>query len=75
MHAVNGCDRDPPPDGELLDIPAGSSFTVEMAHNKAFTSMSYNGSKATEWPDGSKYEPRSAADDGCIGALHTVSHF
>lgn len=35
--------------------PAGGSFTVEIAENQAFTSISYNGSKASPWGDGQQH--------------------
>lgn len=47
-----GCDARPPPEGEFLELPAGGSFTVQLASNQAFTDLSYNGEKVTQWPDG-----------------------
>ncbi|KAF2436172.1 hypothetical protein EJ08DRAFT_579062, partial [Tothia fuscella] len=73
-----GCDKVPPPEGEFLEIPAGGSFTVEAVHNRAFSTLSYDGKLATAWPDGKEHpedwngfetDPR----EGCIqdgGALH-----
>lgn len=61
-----------------MELPAGGSFTVEAAHNRAFTTLSYDGKFVTQWPDG-KEHPEDwngfAADpgEGCIqddGALH-----
>lgn len=52
MQRHRGCDRFPPPKGEFLELPAGKSFMTELARNRAFTSMSYNGSLATDWEDG-----------------------
>ncbi|EJD40562.1 hypothetical protein AURDEDRAFT_170377 [Auricularia subglabra TFB-10046 SS5] len=50
---LRGVCRDyPPPSGEFLNIPANGSFTAELASNRAFTTLSYNGQKATDWPDG-----------------------
>lgn len=74
MHAVNGCAQDEPAEGAVLELPAGGSFTVEMAHNRAFTTLSYDGNKTTEWPDGSTSAPQSQGSEGCVdeGALHTV---
>jgi hypothetical protein len=78
MQHDRGCDIRPPPAGEFLNLPAGGSFTVELAHNQAFTTLSYDGQYATEWPDGGVH-PEDwngfAADpgEGCIqddGALH-----
>lgn len=50
-----GCDLVPPPTGEFLDLPANGNFTVELAHNRAFTTLSYQGTKATDWPDGKQH--------------------
>lgn len=47
-----GCPNFPPPADTFLELPAGGSFTGEMAHNRAFTTMSYKGSQTSEWPDG-----------------------
>ncbi|KAJ6444104.1 proteophosphoglycan ppg4 [Purpureocillium lavendulum] len=52
MQADRGCDKVPPPSGEFLELPAGKSFMTELANNRAFTSLSYGGSKTTEWQDG-----------------------
>lgn len=76
-----GCDASPPPEGEFLEIPAGGSFTVELAHNRANTELPfYNGSVATEWPDGHEHPENMYADvnapqSGCVddGALHTTN--
>lgn len=35
--------------------PAGGSFTVEIASNRAKTTLSYNGRDTSEWPDGATY--------------------
>ncbi|TFK65698.1 hypothetical protein BDN72DRAFT_772988 [Pluteus cervinus] len=55
FHHVDNCDQFPPPDGTFLELPAGGSFTVEIASNRAKTSLSYNGSDTSEWPDGNNY--------------------
>ncbi|KAJ5872431.1 CAZyme family AA14 [Penicillium soppii] len=72
-----GCDAAPPADGEILELPAGGSFTVELAHNRAQTTLSYDGQYASVWPDGKDY-PEDWAGPGnppeCIqddGAMHT----
>ncbi|KAF2100874.1 hypothetical protein NA57DRAFT_10917, partial [Rhizodiscina lignyota] len=72
-----GCDKVPPAAGEYLEIPAGGNFTVEMAHNQAFTTLSYGGSKVTEWPDGGQHPEDwhgTGGGEDCIqddGAMHT----
>lgn len=69
-----GCDAAPPPTGEFLELPAGGSFTVELASNQAFTSLSYGGSKTSEWPDGGVHPEdwngngRDPNGEGCIPA-------
>lgn len=72
-----GCDTAPPMDGEILELPAGGRFTVELAHNRAQTTLSYDGQYASVWPDG-KDHPEDWAGPGsppeCIqddGAMHT----
>ncbi|RHZ45093.1 lignocellulolytic auxiliary activity family 14 protein [Aspergillus thermomutatus] len=72
-----GCDAAPPADGDILELPAGGKFTVELAHNRAQTTLSYNGKYTSEWPDG-KEHPEDWAGPGsppdCIqddGAMHT----
>ncbi|KAH3296412.1 hypothetical protein KXW74_008633 [Aspergillus fumigatus] len=72
-----GCDAAPPAEGDILELPAGGKFTVELAHNRAQTTLSYGGKYASEWPDG-KEHPEDWAGPGnppdCIqddGALHT----
>lgn len=74
MHAVNDCDKDEPDPDEFLELPAGGQFAVEMAHNRAFTTLSYDGNKTTDWPDGSQDAPQPLRSGGCVddGALHTV---
>jgi hypothetical protein len=72
-----GCDAAPPADGDILQLPAGGMFTVELAHNRAQTTLSYDGKYTSEWPDG-KEHPEDWAGPGsppdCIqddGAMHT----
>lgn len=70
-----GCDKVPPPAGEFLELPAGGEFTVELANNQAFTTLSYGGSEVSDWPDGANHpedwngnsrDPNG--DEGCIPA-------
>ncbi|KAN0083939.1 hypothetical protein V8E54_003027 [Elaphomyces granulatus] len=70
-----GCDLVPPAPGDFLEIPAGGSFTVELAHNRAFTTLSYGGKLATDWPDG-KQRADGWNDPTCLtvdGAMHTTN--
>ncbi len=77
FQADRGCDRVPPPAGEFLELPAGGSFTVELAHNRAQTTLSYDGQFVSQWPDGGQHPedwrgPGNPPD--CIqddGAMHT----
>ncbi|CEN61973.1 hypothetical protein ASPCAL08616 [Aspergillus calidoustus] len=74
-----GCDAVPPAEGDILELPAGGSFTVELAHNRAFTTLSYDGEFTTEWPDGEEHPEDwngTSEGEGCIeddGALHTTN--
>ncbi|CAJ2512527.1 Uu.00g055420.m01.CDS01 [Anthostomella pinea] len=76
MQHDRGCDQFPPADGDSLELPAGGSFTVELAHNRAQTTLSYNGQFASDWPDGQQHpEDWHAEQDSCLedGALHTYN--
>ena len=71
-----GCDSVPPPEGEFLELPANGEFTVELAHNRAQTTLSYGGQFAGEWPDGQPHPEDwngGGVGEGCIqndGAMH-----
>jgi hypothetical protein len=72
-----GCDAFPPPAGEFLQLPANGEVTVELAHNRAFTTLSYDGRLVTGWPDGKDHPDNwsgwTGEGEGCIqddGALH-----
>lgn len=81
MQHDRGCDAYPPTDDASLALPAGGSFTVELAVNRAFTTLSYDGEFTTEWPDGGTHpedwqSPNATSclddnPDGAGGALHT----
>ncbi len=77
FQADRGCDRKPPPAGEFLELPAGGSFTVELAHNQAFTTLSWNSRFVSQWPDGGQHPEDwkgPGNPPGCIqesGAMHT----
>ncbi|KAH7383770.1 hypothetical protein BKA66DRAFT_417129 [Pyrenochaeta sp. MPI-SDFR-AT-0127] len=77
-----GCDTVPPKTGEFLNLPANGEVTVELAHNRAFTTLSYNGNLVTDWPDGKQHPEdwNGWGTDGtpavCLkenGALHTYN--
>ncbi|KAI0155446.1 hypothetical protein GGR52DRAFT_205975 [Hypoxylon sp. FL1284] len=81
MQHDRGCDRFPPDSGDSVALPAGGSFTVELAHNRAQTTLSFNGQFTSEWPDGQQHpedwhspSPDTCLDanpDGLGGAMHT----
>ena len=64
-----GCHAVPPPDGEFLELPAGGSFTTELANNRAFTTLSHDGILVSAWGDGEeREEPWVAPGEGkCLG--------
>ncbi|CAI6097588.1 unnamed protein product [Clonostachys chloroleuca] len=79
-----GCHLAPPPDGEFLELPAGASFTTELANNRAFTTLSYGGQYVSDWQDGqNRTEPwvGPGSPPGCLvdnpdkagGELHARS--
>jgi len=77
FQADRGCDLVPPEPGLFLELPAGGSFTVEIAHNRGQTTLSFDGKDVSDWPDGKQHPedwhgPGSPPD--CIqddGAMHT----
>ncbi|KAF8237042.1 hypothetical protein L208DRAFT_1450785 [Tricholoma matsutake] len=72
MHHVNKCDQFPPAPGDILNLPAGGNFTVEIAANRAFTTLSYEGRYTSNWGDGQNH-PSDYNNPNCIGApnMHT----
>jgi hypothetical protein len=66
-----------PKDGDVFTLPAGGTVTVEMAHNRAQTTLSYGGQYASDWPDGKDHNDtwaRPGSPPDCIqddGAMHT----
>lgn len=77
-----GCDAFPPRSGEFLTLPAGGKVTLELAHNRGQTTLSYGGKYASDWPDGNVHPENwngTLADpgEGCIqddGAMHASNH-
>ncbi|KAJ3795972.1 hypothetical protein GGU11DRAFT_834084 [Lentinula aff. detonsa] len=55
FHSVNGCNNQPPADGDILTLPAGESITVEIAANQGVTTLSFDGQYVSDWPDGQSY--------------------
>lgn len=77
MHHNNKCDEFPPAPGKFLQLPAGGSFTVELADNRAHTTFSYGGRYTSDWGDGKAHPEFSSKDrkDECITSpnLHTTN--
>ncbi|KAK4178044.1 WSC domain-containing protein [Triangularia setosa] len=82
MQADRGCDIVGPPSGQSLALPAGGVFTGEIAENRAFTTLSYNGDLTTDWTDGRNHPEDwtgPSTGEGCLvnnpdgfgGPLHT----
>jgi hypothetical protein len=46
------CDEEPPNEGDILELPAGGTFTVELAHNRGQTTLSFDGMYTSKWPGG-----------------------
>jgi hypothetical protein len=62
-----GCDALEPPPGEFLELPAGGTFTVELAHNKLQTTLGTcpPGLQCmSEWPDGREHPENWSHPDG-----------
>jgi hypothetical protein len=66
-----GCDEAPPPEGEFLELPAGGTFEVEFATNRAWTTFSYGGRKTSDMATGED----TPKDDNkeCLGPLHATN--
>ncbi|KAG6833641.1 hypothetical protein H0H93_013121, partial [Arthromyces matolae] len=63
------CDKYPPPDGEFLEIPANGNFTVQIATNRAFTTLSFDGAYTSDWTDG---QPHLDAFDCTINMMDST---
>ncbi|KAJ7612109.1 hypothetical protein FB45DRAFT_939883 [Roridomyces roridus] len=72
FHAYNNVPKYPPQAGQFLELPAGKSFTVEIASNRGETSYSFSGKFSSEWPDGGNY-PEDYNVPSCITSpnMHT----
>ncbi|KAJ7445091.1 hypothetical protein FB451DRAFT_1412910 [Mycena latifolia] len=69
FHHYNGCDDFPPDEGDFLELPANGNFTVELAVNRAFTTLSYGGVRIAAFGDGQNYTNGLGGVD-CIGELN-----
>ncbi|KAG6889154.1 hypothetical protein C0995_003331 [Termitomyces sp. Mi166 len=66
FHHVDGCDQFPPPEGQFLELPAGKEFTVEIAANRATTTLSYDGRYMSDWVDGQPHTDAFRESTNCI---------
>ncbi|KAF7298383.1 hypothetical protein MKEN_01363000 [Mycena kentingensis (nom. inval.)] len=75
FHHYNRVDEFPPKEGDYLELPAGGSFTVEIASNRGKTSLSFAGKYTSDWPDGGKH-PDDYNEPGCIASpnMHTQNY-
>ncbi|CAA7260299.1 unnamed protein product [Cyclocybe aegerita] len=64
FHHVNECDMFPPTKGDFLELPANGEFTVELAVNRAFTTLSYNGANTATFGDGKDHPGLGVTLDG-----------
>ncbi|KAK4184928.1 hypothetical protein QBC35DRAFT_390685, partial [Podospora australis] len=82
MQRDRNCHLFSPTNGDSLALPAGGSFTVEIAENRAVTTLSYDGANVSDWPDGLQHPEDwhgGGPGEGCLdgnpdgqgGALHT----
>ncbi|KAJ2917948.1 hypothetical protein MD484_g2430, partial [Candolleomyces efflorescens] len=68
MHHVDKCDEFPPAEGDFLELPSGQSFVVELAVNRAFTTLSYDGANTGIFGDGQDHPGLGYTDEGKHGA-------
>ncbi|KAJ6448877.1 hypothetical protein C8R45DRAFT_1045484 [Mycena sanguinolenta] len=66
FHAIDHCDQFPPDEGDFLELPANGEFTVELAVNRAFTTLSYGGANTGRYLDGQNYT-------GGLGGLDCIT--
>ncbi|TRM56125.1 hypothetical protein BD626DRAFT_541576 [Schizophyllum amplum] len=53
FNQAQNCLNDPPPEGEIADLPAGGVIDIELATNRGCTTFSFGGQYATKYIDGS----------------------
>ncbi|KAJ6517256.1 hypothetical protein C8R47DRAFT_1000280 [Mycena vitilis] len=70
FHHNNGCDDFPPDEGDFLELPANGNFTVELAVNRAFTTLSYDGVRTAAFGDGQNYTNGLGNGVDCISELN-----
>ncbi|KAJ7742353.1 hypothetical protein DFH07DRAFT_750488 [Mycena maculata] len=69
FHHYDGCDEFPPDEGDFLELPVNGTFTVELAVNRAFTTLSYGGTRTGVFGDGQNYTDGLGGVD-CITQLN-----
>ncbi|KAJ7746606.1 hypothetical protein B0H16DRAFT_941605 [Mycena metata] len=69
FHHIDGCDQFPPADGDFLELPANGEFTVELAVNRAFTTLAFDGTRTGVFGDGQNYTNGLGGVD-CISSLN-----
>uniref|UniRef100_A0A8H7Y694 Uncharacterized protein n=1 Tax=Psilocybe cubensis TaxID=181762 RepID=A0A8H7Y694_PSICU len=68
FHHENNCDMFPPAPGDFLELPANGEFTVELAVNRAFTTLSYQGTRVGVYGDGQDHPGLGVTLDGKVDA-------
>ncbi|KAJ6611709.1 hypothetical protein B0H10DRAFT_2055378 [Mycena sp. CBHHK59/15] len=69
FHHHNGCDQFPPDECDFLELPVNGAFTVELAVNRAFTTLSFGGTRTGIFGDGQDY-PDGLGGVDCITQLN-----
>jgi len=60
FHHINNCDQFPPAPGDFLELPANGQFQIELATNRAFTTLSFDGKFVGEFTGGDDSGERQA---------------
>ncbi|KAJ7284688.1 hypothetical protein C8J57DRAFT_699715 [Mycena rebaudengoi] len=72
FHHTDGCDQFPPADGDFLELPANGEFTVEIASNRAFTTLGFDGAYTAVFGDGQNHTDGFGGQDCITGTnIHT----
>ncbi|TRM55585.1 hypothetical protein BD626DRAFT_48348 [Schizophyllum amplum] len=67
FNQAQNCLNDPPPEGEIADLPAGGVIDIELATNRGCTTFSFGGQYATKYIDGSTVDyPDDWNDPNCL---------
>ncbi|KAF8228797.1 hypothetical protein L208DRAFT_1403170 [Tricholoma matsutake] len=71
FHHVNHCDEFPPAPGDFLDLPVNGQITVELAMNRASTTLSYNGQYTGIFGDGQNHPGLGVTPPGQVPSCIT----